>query len=222
MCGRIVQKSAAIDYVETIWPKSRLSFSDPAGPRFNVSPGTRPLTLHMLVDAEGAIARLPWGYKRAGSKHFMINAKLETILKNGWPWRFLFNGGRIVVPADGWYEWPALPDGTKQPHYIHPRDGAPLMLVALTAWRHGAALDAEHGFAIVTNDTRGGMIDIHDRRPVALSPEDDRLWLDPTTPTADARELLQKGIAESAFTWHAVRQEVGNTEYQLPDAIAPM
>jgi|GEM_PF-5489732 len=43
------------------------------------------------------MTRLPWGYKRPDSKHFMSNAKLETILKNGWPWRFLIGAGRIVV-----------------------------------------------------------------------------------------------------------------------------
>ena len=104
MCDRIVQKSAAFDYVGTIWPKSPLSFSAPAGPRFNVSPGTRPLTLQILANGGEAIARLPRGYKRADAKHFMTNAKLENILKNGWPWRCLFSAGRIVVSADGWYE----------------------------------------------------------------------------------------------------------------------
>lgn len=75
----------------------------------------------------------------------------------------------------------------------------PLMLADLTAWRPGAELDTAHGFAIVTNDMRSGMIDIHDRWPVALSPDAARRWENPSTPTNDARELLQNGIAESAF-----------------------
>lgn len=62
----------------------------------------------------------------------MVNAKLETILKNGWPWRFLIGAGRILVPADGWHKWPEQPDGTKQPYYIH--GDSPLFFAALTAW----------------------------------------------------------------------------------------
>lgn len=29
-------------------------------------------------------------------------------------------------------------------------------------------------------------------------------------------------LAEAAFTWHAVKQEVGNSKYQLPEAIDPI
>ncbi len=102
MCGRIVQKSGPLDYVERIFTNQSQIFADPTGPRFNIPPGTRPLTLHRLAEGTEAMARLPWGYKRPDSKHFMSNARLETILKNGWPCPFLIGAGRILVPADGW------------------------------------------------------------------------------------------------------------------------
>ncbi|WP_240434164.1 SOS response-associated peptidase family protein [Achromobacter sp. B7] len=124
------------------------------------------------------------------------------------------------MPAYGWYEWPVLADGTKQPHYIH-GDG-PLYFAALTAWKPGTELDAAHGFAIVTNDTEGGMVDIHARRPVALPSDVAWRWINPSYLTDDARELLNKGVPEDAFTWHPVRQEVGNSKYQLADAIEPI
>ncbi|KAK51010.1 SOS response-associated peptidase family protein, partial [Bordetella bronchiseptica] len=87
MCGRIAQKSAPEDYVEILWPNARLIFDDVAGPRYNIPPGTRPLTMHRLVDQAEALARLPWGYKPHGSRFFMVNAKLETIERHGWPWK---------------------------------------------------------------------------------------------------------------------------------------
>ncbi|MDH0740354.1 MULTISPECIES: SOS response-associated peptidase [Achromobacter] len=220
MCGRIVQKSGPLDYVERIFTNPGQIFADPTGPRFNIPPGTRPLTLHRLAEGSEAMARLPWGYKRPDSKHFMSNAKLETILKNGWPWRFLIGPGRILVPADGWYEWPVQSDGSKQPYYIHGQ--GPLYFAALTAWEPGDELDAAHGFAIVTNDTQGGMVDIHARRPVALPPDVARRWVDPSCPTAEARVLLNEALPEDVFTWHPVRVDVGNSKYQLPDAIEPI
>jgi putative SOS response-associated peptidase YedK len=109
--------------------------------------------------------------------------------------------------------------GSKQPYSIH-GDG-PLYFAALTAWEPGAPLDAAHGFAIVTNDTKGGMVDIHARRPVALPADIAQRWLDPAYPLADVRALLNHGLPEDAFTWHPVGQEVGNSKYQLPDAIDP-
>ncbi|WP_313620692.1 SOS response-associated peptidase family protein [Achromobacter sp.] len=196
-----------MDYVERIFTNQSQIFADATGPRFNIPPGTRPLALHGLAEGTEGMARLPWDYKRPDSKHFMSNAKLETILKNGWPWRFLIGTGRILGPADGWYERPELADGTKQPHYIH-GDG-PLYFAALTAWSPGAPLAAAHGLAIVTNDTKGGMVDIHARRPVELPPEIAQRLADPAISAADARDLLHEGVPEDAFTWHSVRQEVG-------------
>jgi putative SOS response-associated peptidase YedK len=75
---------------QVLWVRSCHSewtkiFDDPVGPRYNVAPGTRPLTIHRLGDGTEQIMRLPWGYQPHNSKHFMVNAKLETIQKNGWP-----------------------------------------------------------------------------------------------------------------------------------------
>lgn len=66
------------------------------------------------------------------------------------------------------------------------------------------------------------MIDVHDRRPVALPPDLALQWLDPEFPTAQSVALLADGLPEKAFSWHPVRQEVGNSTYQLPDAIKPI
>jgi len=222
MCGRIVQKSGPMDYVERIFPNPRAIFADPIGPRYNVAPHTRPLTIHRLDGGNLNVARLPWGYQRTDFPHFMINAKLETIRRNGWPWRGMMTMGRILVPADGWYEWIKNPDGTKQPHYIYAADGTPLLLAGISAWQPGADLDDAHGFAIVTNDVQGGMIDVHDRRPIALPPELAAEWLDPGTDVVRAREILAGGLPESAFAWHAVKREVGNPRYQEADAIDPI
>ncbi|OZI81411.1 SOS response-associated peptidase [Bordetella genomosp. 6] len=222
MCGRIAQKSAPEDYVEILWPNARLIFDDVAGPRYNIPPGTRPLTMHRLA-GDFEVDRQWWTWRPSGSKYAMNCARLDKILGNRWPWKLLTARGRILVPADGWYEWKALdssPKPAKQPYYIH--GDAPLLFAGLSAWRRGAELDEPHGFAIVTNDALGGMVDVHDRRPVALPPELAREWVDPATPAARAMEILRAGLPETAFSWHPVRQEVGSNKYQLPDAIDPI
>lgn len=222
MCGRIVQKSGPLDYVERIFTNQGKIFADPAGPRFNIPPGTRPLTLHRLAGAD-ELERQFWTYRPQGSKYKMNCARLDKVLAGGWPWKMLVGHGRILVPADGWYEWKALEAGPKppnQPYYIH--GDSPLFFAALFGWRPGDEKDETHGFAIVTNDALGGMIDVHDRRPVALPPELAIHWIDPEFPTAHALELLNSGLPETALTWHPVRKEVGNSKYQLPDAIDPV
>jgi putative SOS response-associated peptidase YedK len=42
---------------------------------------------------------------------------------------------------------------------------------------------------IITADSAGGMVDIHDRRPVTLSPELAREWLDPATPKERSEQM---------------------------------
>ncbi|KDD35390.1 SOS response-associated peptidase, partial [Bordetella bronchiseptica] len=178
MCGRIAQKSAPEDYVEILWPNARLIFDDVAGPRYNIPPGTKPLTMHRLAGGF-EVDRQWWTWRPSGSKYAMNCARLDKILGNKWPWKLLTARGRILVPADGWYEWKALdssPKPAKQPYFIH--GAGPLLFAGLSAWRPGAEMDEAHGFAIVTDDAQGGMVDVHDRRPVALPPELAREWVD--------------------------------------------
>jgi len=222
MCGRIVQKSGPADYVEMIrWNPRHLSV-DPTGPRFNVPPGTRPLVMHAL-DGEPSLERLFWGYAPPWYKRSPVsNARLDTILdpKKSF-WRGPIEHGRMIVPADGWYEWTQEGD-SKVPWFIHPKDNRPIMMAAISGWRSGAAPDKEHGMAIVTDDSAGGMVDIHDRRPVVLAVEDAQEWADPATPLWRAKEIMTAGRPESAFVWHRVTTRMNSARYQLPDAVEPI
>ncbi|WP_116793118.1 SOS response-associated peptidase family protein [Achromobacter dolens] len=140
MCGRIVQKSGPLDYVERIFPNPRRVFDDPAGPLYNIPPGTRPLTMHRLA-GDFELERLHWGWRPHNSKYFMSSARLDKILAGAWPWKMLTPRGRILVPADGWYEWKPLADGPKppkQPYYIHATDNAPLFFAGLSNWQPDA------------------------------------------------------------------------------------
>ena len=61
----------------------------------------------------------------------------------------------------------------------------------------------------------GGMIDIHDRRPVTLSPKLAREWLDPATPKERAEQMvLLQGEPTEAFGWFKVDRAIGNVRNQ--------
>ncbi|MFA4914348.1 MAG: SOS response-associated peptidase [Burkholderiaceae bacterium] len=222
MCGRIVQKAGPLDYVETIRWNPRKLADDPAGPRYNVPPGTRPLVMHHIT-GEPVVDRLFWGYAPAWYKRSPVsNARMDTILdpKKSF-WRGPIEHGRMIVPADGWYEWTKEGD-SKVPWFIHPKDGKPILMATVSGWKPGAEPDKEHGMAIVTDDSAGGMVDIHDRRPVVLTPEDAQEWADPATPVSRAKKVMAAGRPESAFVWYRVTTKMNSTRYQLPDAIEPI
>lgn len=92
----------------------------------------------------------------------------------------------------------------------------------MTAWQPGREVLADTGFAIITDDAAGGLVDLHDRRPICLAPDDALAWLDPQVTIEDALELLSTPRPESAFQWWRVTRAMGNSKYQLPDASAPI
>ncbi|HLU18435.1 MAG TPA: SOS response-associated peptidase [Pusillimonas sp.] len=219
MCGRIRQAREVIDYGETI--RANISTILDEGIKYNVPPGTRPIVLHRLEKESVQASRLFWGYKPPWYKRGPVsNARLATILKGSPFWNPLL-ARRIILPADGWFEWTGS-KGAKQPWYISPKDGAPILIAGLTAWLPGREILAETGFAVITDDAAGGMVDIHDRRPVCLTPDDAEAWLDPFAPADEALQILSTPRPESAFQWWKVSTKVGNSRYQLPDSNCPV
>lgn len=219
MCGRISQAREDPDVYFRIlrWepPPGLLRRASP-----NIPPGTCPLTLHRLTDGSPQAAVLFWGYRPPWYQRGPAsNARLDTVLRGGAFWRPLLTR-RVLVPVDGWYEWTG-DKGAREPWYISAQDGAPILLAGITAWTQGKVIDAHSGFAIVTDDAAGGMVDLHDRRPIALKPEDAATWVDPLTQVHDALELLSTARPESAFQWWRVTKAVGNSRYQESDATAP-
>ncbi len=76
---------------------------------------------------------------------------------------------------------------------------------------------------IITADSAGGMVDIHDRRPVVLAPDLAREWLDPTTPKERAEQMvLHQGVPSETFEWFKVSTAVGNVRNKGADLIQPM
>ena len=223
MCGRIVQKSGPMVYMETIrWNPAHILAADPTGPRYNVPPGTRPMVMHQL-DRQPDIARLFWGYAPAWfARSPVSNARIDTLLDPAKSfWRSALASGRVIVPADGWFEWTREGDA-KVPWFIYPKDGQPLLMAAVSGWRPAAEPDKAHGMAIVTDDAAGGMIDIHDRRPVVLTADAAQEWADPSTTVSTAKAIMTAGRPESAFSWHRVTVRMNSARYQLPDAVEPI
>ena len=219
MCGRFDQSQLAEKYLDALnWPSVQVRSEAPA--RFNVAPGMyRPL---FHVDGESGahlVDDLHWGYQASwavGKVPVTINTRLEKI--TGKYWSRLLKHGRAVVAADGWYEWTGE-KGNKQPWHIHRATREPVFMAALGSFSPISDNNkATAGFTIVTADALGGMIDVHDRRPVVLSARDALLWLDPAL-TSDAAEQLARtqALGPQAFAWHPVSKLVGNVRNDGPE-----
>jgi putative SOS response-associated peptidase YedK len=135
-----------------------------------------------------------------------VNAKVEKI--TGSYWKPLLRTGRAVVGASGWYEWTGV-KGAKQPWHIHRKDREPIFMLALANFGPFKENREESGFVIVTADSLGGMVDIHDRRPVAVSAEDARRWLDPALTPEEAAHIARTAmLGTDMFEWYQVDAEL--------------
>ena len=86
-------------------------------------------------------------------------------------------------------------------------------MAGITNFRPNIRQSVEVGFVIVTEDSGGGMVDIHDRRPVVLKPEDARRWMDLEMPVEEAAHIAQsRSLPSEEFTWWRVSREVNRAD----------
>ena len=68
-----------------------------------------------------------------------------------------------------------------------------------------------------------GLVDIHDRRPLVLSPEAAREWMCQDIGGKEAEEIAVDGaVPVDKFIWHAVTRAVGNVKNQGAELIDPV
>jgi putative SOS response-associated peptidase YedK len=139
--------------------------------------------------------------------------------------RAAFKARRIIVPADGFYEWHKVSSGSKQPHYFTRVDGEPLAFAGLSEWwRDKSAPDdapAIRSCTIITTTASQDMDGIHDRMPVILNPDTFDVWLDPDVEDPGELTSFVRPAPTGTITHHVVSQRVGSVRNNDAGLIAP-
>lgn len=222
MCGRFTQIQSREAWLKSLEGQAERAIAwdeQPIG-RYNVAPGSKVLLLNHRDDALH-LDPVFWGYGPAWwHKAPLINARVETAAESKM-FRPLWQHGRAVVMADGWYEWKREGD-KKQPYYIYQRRHQPLFFAAIGHAPYARAQEKE-GFVIVTAASDRGMVDLHDRRPLVLEAEAVGEWLDPETSPERAVALSQQAAMDpQQFSWHPVSRAVGSPHHQQAELVAPI
>lgn len=210
---------------------------DEQGPSWNVAPTDQVLGVRDRRSKEdGTLSRaltpFRWGLipswaKDASAGSRLCNARAETVSTRA-SFRSAFAAHRILVPADGFYEWDKRGNGGKQPHYFTRRDGAPLAFAGLAEWwrdRNGPP-DAPgiRSCSIITTTASQDMDGIHDRMPVILDPATFDVWLDPDLHDLGELTALVRAVPPGIITHYPVSPRVGNVrnnDASLVAAIPP-
>lgn len=215
MCGRFDQNDIHRALAGFAWGRAIVNRSE-AAPAYNAAPNTRRPLLHIQGE-QLLLEDRHWGYQAAwaaGKVPMAINARLEKV-ENRY-WRHLLKTGRAVVPVNGWYEWTGEKPH-KQPWHIHRADGELIYMAALACFDAPGEQPAATGFAIVTADAQGGMVDVHDRRPIVFSAADAATWMDPELSGEQAAALARStSLGADQFAWFKVGKAVGNVRNEGP------
>ncbi len=159
----------------------------------------------------------PFWAKDVKSIKRSINARSETLSEKP-SFRNLIKTKRCLVPADGFYEWMATPQG-KVPHRILLKSGELFSFAGLwDEWLDKGTGEILYTYTIITTEANDIVKPIHDRMPVILSAEAEELWLDENEKQEDLLSLL-KPYPSAEMTVYPVSPLVNSPLNNVPEVI---
>lgn len=195
---------------------------------YNVAPGQ--IMPVITQDEDGPkVELMKWGLipfwakdPKIGSK--MINARDDSIFEKN-TWKRLILKKRCLVPADGFYEWKKVTEGSKvvkHPFYIRPKRYDLFAFAGVwEAWK-----DVENKewktYSIITTEPNKEMASVHNRMPVILHQEDESSWLEPSHSDRGSIEPLLRPYEDNGLEMYEVSSDVNVTSNNDNRLIYPL
>ena len=188
---------------------------------YNVAPSQQ-VTAVVNDGSKNRLGKLRWGLippwaKEAKIGYKMINARAETAAEKP-SYRNAFKKKRCLVVADAFYEW-RKDDIGKTPMLIKLKSGEPFAFAAL--WESWKSPEGEtiNSCSILTTGPNKVMESIHDRMPVILSKEAEKIWLDPDVQDIGELEKLLKPFDSKEMEAYEVSDAVNSPKNNNRDLI---
>jgi putative SOS response-associated peptidase YedK len=222
MCGRFVSREQA-----AIEREYNIKVRNPFERIYNAAP-----TMSLPVIRQGpgktggereALA-MRWGlvpswWSQPALPTSTINARSEEAAAKPM-WRGALRHTRCLVPALGWYEWQATPEG-KLPYFIHAPGKAGISFAGLwSEWKNPAG-EAQLTFAILTRAASPTLAGVHQRMPLVLAPGTWDAWLADWSGDAAARLGEQVAASLGEFEYYRVSRYVNAPRNQGERCIEP-
>ena len=222
MCGRYTQTAAFDELALRFGVTVEDDDHEDLTPRYNTAPSLR-VPVVAADDGGRRLVMARWGFRPVwmkGSTLAPINAKAETVATSRMFQEALKRG---LVPADGFYEWKAVPgQKRKQPYYVRLKAGGLFAFAGLWTPGEAAAAGGRATCTIITTTPNELLAEIHSRMPVILERADEDRWLDPhATNTADVLPCLRPLPAERMEAY-PVSSLVSSALNEGPQLVAPL
>lgn len=191
--------------------------------RYNISPN-QPVPI-VFQESPNKIEEMVWGLIPHWAKdpkigNELINARAESLLEKP-AFKDSFLKRRCLVPADGFYEW-KKEGKEKIPYYIKLKDNSIFAFAGLyDIWKRedGKLIKT---FTIITTEPNDLVREIHNRMPVILRSEDEKIWINKEEKNITKLLSLLKPYPSEEMEAYPVSKRVNNPSYDSEDLIKPI
>ncbi|MFB5678780.1 SOS response-associated peptidase [Paenibacillus terreus] len=212
MCGRFTLVADESEVIEG-FSVERVDYE--YKPRYNVAP-TQTIAAISHRNGGRVLEGYRWGLipfwaQDMKSGYTMFNARAET-LQSKRAFRDLLSSNRIVIPADGFYEW-KKEGKDKQPFRFQLESKRVYGFAGLfDQWENPEDGEIIRSCTIITTTPNELVKDIHDRMPVILDVEAVSVWLDPEVRDKKIVQELLVPLPAKQMICYPVSKLVGNVK----------
>ncbi|WP_153126848.1 SOS response-associated peptidase [Peribacillus tepidiphilus] len=211
MCGRFTL-TASFQQIIDRFEVEQFIQEELYSPSYNIAPSQSVIA----VINDGTFNRmgyLRWGLIPPWAKdlsigHKMINARAETLHEKP-SFRNAFQKKRCLIIADSFYEWKRNGQN-KTPMRIKLKSDDLFAMAGL--WEHWKSPEGQsiYSCSVITTTPNELVKDIHDRMPVILKPEDEKIWLNPSIRDTNELKRLLKPLPEHLMEAYEVSSLVNS------------
>ncbi|MGQ9845614.1 MAG: SOS response-associated peptidase [Caldisericia bacterium] len=219
MCGRFI--FFEVDKIESRFDaiiEKTFNFS----PSYNIAPG-QDLPVIIKEEKLNKVKFMKWGLTPFWVKNLnefkpFINVRKESFETKPHFYKYLKNK-RCIIPSNGFYEW-KKDEKRKIPYFISLLNQELFSFAGI----YDIYKDKDKEittFAIITTEPNGYIKEIHDRMPVILDKENEKIWLDNEYSDYDNLIDLLKPFNENLMNIYEVSTSVNSPENNFKELILP-
>jgi len=214
MCGRF-----SLSDILQLKPRFQIDLPPELSPRYNIAPSQDILTI--IKEDNYLAAQFRWGLIPFWSKDKssgIINARAETVDKKP-SFKNSFKKRRCLIPADGYYEWKK--EGSRKRPYRFLLKAEEVFTFA-GLWDAWTSPEGEtvYSCTIITTAANELVASIHNRMPVILSKEAEKLWLNDETDQKTLKDMLKPYPAELMDSYE-ISTMVNSPRNDVPEIFKP-
>jgi len=185
-----------------------------------------------IITEEEEVQTMQWGLipsmtkdlsqlERYNKENWFKNARSEDIFQT-WPYRFVIESKRCIIPSTHYYEYHHNPDKSTTLYRIYLTNQELYSIGGIwDTWIHPVTKELLHSFTMITTPANPLTWEIHNggknphRMPLILLPEDEQKWIDPNLNTEGIKDLM-KVFSDKGMDAYPVSKDFGN-RITLPD-----